>query len=528
MKVSIVIPVLDNVQYTKRCIESIRRSADPSKYELIIIDNGSNKETKKYLNSLTKVRVIVNEENIGFSRAINQGIDNSVGDYIYMLNNDTVVYPHWLERMVAAFNENVGAVGPVSNYVMGKQRVRVGRKSATPEQINNIVSQTKGTTEAEFLVGFAMMISKEALQKVGKLDARFFAGSEDLDYSLRLRLAGYKLKIVENVFVYHAGSRTSKALLGKSDKFFEEGNTQFFEKWSKELSTEIVSHKQAFEVALKLPPPSLTICTIHKNEYGLLENMVKKTNMFCEDYCIVDTGSPTDIVERIKRLLLNTGHIYSYDWNNDFADARNYALKRCRGNWILHLDADELIEPKHSTIIRQMREQEDVDAYRFKVINFRESPFLIAEPKKDIFTTIRMWRNVPEIHYEGIIHETVTDSLIKAKFKIAEAPIPILHFAYLKPDGRHFELMKQAARIEPRRGNNHYLLGEEYIRQGKYTKAIDCFKNALACNVTKTNNKTFDAAVRQMLEITKAFVNNGSIEEFPEDVRSHFKILTGK
>lgn len=521
VRVSVVIPVLNNVHHTRRCIESVRRNADPSKYELIIIDNGSDKAIKEYLDSLIKVKVITNKENVGFSRAVNQGIDNSVGDYVYMLNNDTILYPHWLERMVAAFDRETGAVGPVSNYVMGQQRVRVGRKSATPEQINNIISQTRKVTEAEFLIGFALMASKEAIDKVGKLDERFFAGSEDLDYSLRLRLAGYKLKVAEGVFVYHIGSRT----LRDFPNAIEEGNRKFFKKWSEELDTKIVSHKQAFEIALKLPPPSLTICTIHKDEYGLLENMIKKTNMFCEDYCIIDTGSIDDSVERLNKLLLNTGCVHSYDWTGNFSDARNYALKQCRGEWILQLDADEIIEPKHTTMMRRLRERENIDAYQFKVINFRESPFLIANPKKDIFTTIRMWRNKPEIHYAGMVHETVTQSITDAGLRVAESPVPILHFAYLKPKGRHFDLMERAAKVEPKRGHNHYLLGEEYIRCGEYTKAINCFKNALACNTTKVNDRTFDSTVQQMLDITEAYSQEQGMEGFPKDIKEHFEAL---
>ncbi len=528
MKVSIVIPVLDNLQHTKRCIESIRKNTPPSDYELIIVDNGSQPATKNYLASLNNIVVITNEQNLGFAKATNQGISKAKGDYVFLLNNDTALYPYWLERMTGLFDDKVGAVGPVSNYAMGRQMVRVGRKTATPEQINNIVSQTgpKSSITAQFLIGFAMMISREALDKTGVLDERFFAGSEDLDYSLRLQLEGYKLKIAESVFVYHSGSRTSRDLLGKHWDFYKDCNEKFFQKWSKELDTEITSHKQAFEVALSLPGPALTISTIHKNEFGLLENMIRKTNVFCEDYCIVDTGSTNDSVEKLKKMLLNNGTVHSYPWDGSFSNARNHALEKSRGQWILQLDADELIEPKHANLMRIMREKEGIDAYRFKIINFRESPFLIADPKKDIFTAVRMWKNKPEIQYKGMVHETVTESLKGAR--IAEAAMPILHFAYLKSNSRHFELMKQAAQVEPQRGNNHYFLGEEYIKRGEWSQAISCFKNALACNLTKTNDSAFSTAVERMLNITKAHSQGQDVEEFPKDIKEHFEILVGE
>ena len=142
--VSIIIPVHNDQKYTKQCIDSIRRTVRPDEYELIVIDNGSDQATKEFLATL-KVAIITNETNEGFARAINKGISRSKGDYCFLLNNDTILFPGWLSRMVSAFDETTGAVGPLSNYVMGKQRVVVGRKEATPEQIHNIVSvQNKG------------------------------------------------------------------------------------------------------------------------------------------------------------------------------------------------------------------------------------------------------------------------------------------------------------------------------------------------------------------------------------------------
>lgn len=529
MKVSIVIPVHNNVKYTKQCIESIRRTTKPGLYELVIVDNGSDEATKKYL-STVDAKIITNEENEGFAKAINKGFAQCSGTHYFMLNNDTAVYPGWLTRMVSAFDDTTGAVGPLSNYVMGKQWVVVGRKEATPEQIHNIVSaQNKGqVSEAEFLIGFALMVSKEVVEKVGLLDERFFAGSDDLDYSLRLRRAGFKLKIVEDVFIYHAGHRTSQNLLNKSDEFFEQANTAFFEKWSEELGVEIKSHRQAFEVALDLPGPKLTISSIVKNEGGLMESMIKKSNTFCDDYVIVDTGSTDDSPERLKRLLLNNGVLLTHKWNEAFDESRNVGLEWARGEWVLQLDADERIDVRHARLIKHMLDREDVDAYRFKIINFRESPFLVDKPRQDVFTAVRMWRNGPKIRYEGMIHETVTEAIQKAKYKVAESPVPILHFAYLKPSGRHFELMKRAVREEPKRSNTHYLLGEEYLSRGELEKAVNCFANALACNTVKFNDKAFSNPVQQMLDITKATIDGKDIESFPEDTKQHFKFLIGK
>jgi tetratricopeptide (TPR) repeat protein len=138
-----------------------------------------------------------------------------------------------------------------------------------------------------------------------------------------------------------------------------------------------------------------------------------------------------------------------------------------------------------------------------------------------------MWRNDPKIRFEGMIHETVSEAINKMGFRVAESPVPILHFAYLKPGAGRIELMQKAAREEPQRSNNHYFLGEEYIRRGEFKKATDCFINALACNMVRRNDPSFAVPVQQMLDITKAVLEKKDISSFPENVRQHFGFLTG-
>jgi len=529
VKVSIVIPVHNDVVFTKQCIDSIRRSTNSSECELIIVDNGSDQATKEFLSTL-KATIITNDKNEGFAKAINKGISKCRAEYILLLNNDTALFPGWLAKMIAAFDNTTGAVGPLSNYVMGKQRVVVGRKEATPEQIHNIVSvQNKGhVTETDLLIGFALMISKRTISTVGLLDERFFAGSEDLDYSLRIRRSGLKLKIVEDVFIFHAGSRTSKNILQKSDEFYKQANEEFFKKWTQELGIPITSHRQAFEIGLNQPGPKLTMNIIVKNEFGLLENMIKKTNAFCDDYVVVDTGSTDGSIDKLNQLLLNNGCMLNYKWDNNFSHARNFGLDKCRGKWIMQLDADELIDPRHVVLMKRMLDNDEVDAFRFKIINFRECPFLVNEPKQDVLTSIRMWRNNKQVRYSGMIHETVTDSISTVGLRVADSPVPILHFAYLKPSGRHMALMEQATRLEPKRGNSHYFLGEEYIRRGEMSKAINCFINALACNMVKNNEQTFARPVQQMIDITKATLEGKDVESFPDNIKNHFKYLIGR
>ncbi|MCX5686631.1 MAG: glycosyltransferase, partial [Candidatus Omnitrophica bacterium] len=104
MKCDIIIPVWNQKDITKDCIDSIARNTKYP-YCLILIDNASDNDTKRYLegvrdNNALDVILIRNEKNLGFVKAVNQGLKASSAPYICIFNNDTVTTPGWLEEMV--------------------------------------------------------------------------------------------------------------------------------------------------------------------------------------------------------------------------------------------------------------------------------------------------------------------------------------------------------------------------------------------------------------------------------------------
>jgi tetratricopeptide (TPR) repeat protein len=191
---------------------------------LIVVDNGSNDGTVEYLESISfrnyadeRIKIIKNNENKGFAGGNNLGIAASIGDYIIIMNNDVVVTPGWLERMISCCEKRpeIGIVGPRSNYVSGPQLLepvdynldsllglkRFSEKFAT---IN-----AKKSTQLLRVVGFCMLIKRSVIDKIGGLDDRFGIGNfEDDDFSLRAALAGFESWMAEDCFVHHFGSRT--------------------------------------------------------------------------------------------------------------------------------------------------------------------------------------------------------------------------------------------------------------------------------------------------------------------------------
>jgi GT2 family glycosyltransferase len=203
-KASIIVLCHNRWADTKRCLLSLKRFTDPGRYELLVYDNASTDATLAGLRRLARgwpqLRIIVNEENRTFARAVNAGMREARGDYFVWLNNDTVLCRGWLESLVAAAEsgEDVAAAGPMTEHIAPPlQKCRPFRSSARPR-----------LEETPFLGGFCFLLKRAAAERAGSLDERFFWGWEDMDYCLRLRQAGYRLMLARHVFVRHDGSKT--------------------------------------------------------------------------------------------------------------------------------------------------------------------------------------------------------------------------------------------------------------------------------------------------------------------------------
>jgi tetratricopeptide (TPR) repeat protein len=163
----------------------------------------------------------------------------ATGDYVVLLNNDTIVTPGWLEGLVACAEEDpaIGIVGPMSNYVSGPQQVSDASYQDLPaflEYARRFREQHSGRRiSLDRIVGFCMLIKRALLERIGLLDERFGLGNfEDDDYCLRAKQAGFRLAVAGDVFIHHFGSRT---FLGEGIDFgaaMKRGQEAFMEKWN--------------------------------------------------------------------------------------------------------------------------------------------------------------------------------------------------------------------------------------------------------------------------------------------------------
>jgi GT2 family glycosyltransferase len=226
------------MQITRDCIESIIRNTSYP-YRLILIDNASDEETRRYLESVRNnkaldVSLIRNEENLGFVKAINQGLRTSQSPYVCIFNNDTITTPGWLEEMVefAEFHKDVGIMNPLCD----------GPADIPRDEYASIVRKNnKGKyMEMNQCFLFCSLIKREVIDKIGHLDEVFGVGCyDDTDYSMRAGLAGYRCVCIHSAYVHHIHGVSFKAM-GHRERIVRQGEREFFKKWPKHLRVGVV------------------------------------------------------------------------------------------------------------------------------------------------------------------------------------------------------------------------------------------------------------------------------------------------
>lgn len=237
--VSVIIPCWNGLALTKRCLRRLLDCTE-QRFEAVVVDNGSTDGTADYVRSLgdRRLRVLRNERNRGFARAVNQGLAAARGAYCVWLNNDCFVTPGWLGRMLAALERApwVGAVGPCTNETSGVQRVErpgyAGLAGLSRFAAAWALSRAGRVAPVHRLVGFCLLHRAELARRIGGLDERFGLGCyEDLDFCLRARQAGYELLVAEDVYVHHEGHAAFASNGVSFDEQARANRELFIEKW---------------------------------------------------------------------------------------------------------------------------------------------------------------------------------------------------------------------------------------------------------------------------------------------------------
>jgi GT2 family glycosyltransferase len=225
-KVSIVIVNWKTPDLLARCLQSIQADSGYHNFVVYVVDNDSGDRSVDMLErEFPYVKLIKNQENVGFSKACNQVIPEATGDYILLLNPDTVVEEDAISKLSLFMDQNrdAGAVGPKVLNQDGTLQLACRRSFPSPSaaffrltylsrlfpksqflsKYNMTYADPDSQTEVDALSGSCMMVRRSVIEKIGLLDEDIFMFGEDIDWCWRIKEANWKIFYLPQAVIFH-------------------------------------------------------------------------------------------------------------------------------------------------------------------------------------------------------------------------------------------------------------------------------------------------------------------------------------
>jgi GT2 family glycosyltransferase len=244
LDLSIIIVNYNVKEFLQNLLHSIEKASVNITKEIIIVDNASDDGSVELIkNRFPSVKLIVNNENIGFGRANNQGLKIASGEFMLMINPDAIVSEDTLDKMISFLNENPSAglagckilnsdgtlqlacrrsfPGPWTSLTKVTGLSNLFPKSRLFARYNLTYLDENETYEVDAISGSFMMMRKKVYEKVGGFDERFFMYGEDLDLCYRVQQAGFKVYFVHSTRIIHyKGESTKRSSLDETKVFY--------------------------------------------------------------------------------------------------------------------------------------------------------------------------------------------------------------------------------------------------------------------------------------------------------------------
>lgn len=217
VSVSIVIITWNGKQHLQKCLASLANYSRRPGVEIILVDNGSIDGTPEWVReAYPYVRFVALDENKGVAYARNRGLELAKGDYLLILDNDTVVTEETLDGMVRYMEDNphVGLCGCRLVDANGKVQESCKKFPGVIEKTANLLygsrhryaygkKRMSEPFEPEYLIGACQLVRRQAFKDAGYLDERIFIGPEDADFCLRVRAKGWALRYLPQFTIMH-------------------------------------------------------------------------------------------------------------------------------------------------------------------------------------------------------------------------------------------------------------------------------------------------------------------------------------
>jgi Predicted glycosyltransferases len=464
MKISIVLITYTQLDLVRQCLEHIKKYAGVL-YELIIINNGSNIDTIKYLQQQQNIKLFLHSENIGIARSYNQGWRESGGDYILLINQYSLLTEECLSSMLQCLqtNEKAAMAGPVSNDVSGYQRISVPYKDlndldhfARQNRIKN-VGRSQQTSR---LLSHCLLVKKDAIEILDGFDECFGLETyEDDDLCLRAVNAGYTLHIALDAFVHYVNPLAlPMADIAKYYSILQQNKQKAINKWGFDIADYLLT--------LTIPI-TISLCMIARNEEKVLARCLDCIKDIVDEIIIVDTGSD-DRTKAIARQY--TDRIYDFPWIDDFAAARNFAFQQATREYILWLDADDVLAEEDQKKLLSLKQNLDpsVDSFTMNYyLAFDQHGNVVSSNRRN-----RLVKRSNNFQWIGAVHE-----YLAVYGKIVDSDMAVIHKSEWHDSERNLSIYEKRLNAgETFSPRDQYYYANELLDHKQYNRAAEWYQ----------------------------------------------------
>ena len=241
-KVSVIVLTFNNLDFTKACLKSLEINTCHPDWELVLVDNASTDGSRDYLAEYAVdkpwVKLIQNEENLGFAAGNNRGLESATGEYVVILNNDTYVTRGWLPTLVRHLQKDpkLGLIGAVTNNIGNEAKIDIHYEDMAEMHeaaFAYTARHAREELEVDVVAFFCTALPRAVFESIGGLDERFGLGFfEDDDYCRRIAAEGYRIAVAEDVFIHHHLSASFDQIDDEERQaLFERNKALYEEKW---------------------------------------------------------------------------------------------------------------------------------------------------------------------------------------------------------------------------------------------------------------------------------------------------------
>ncbi|MDI4643935.1 glycosyltransferase family 2 protein [Cohnella hashimotonis] len=469
MKTSIVI-LAQHPSLFEDCLAAIHKHT-PEACELIVVNDGASFEIFSLIErySDTPIKTIATTERRGVAAGYNLGASAASGERIVLIRDSVTVGPNWFSVLSACLNAHPDAMmaGPLSSGISGQQNARIAAEilnKLTPEARTEALAANGKSQSVSRLLHLLLLVRKDLFDELGGFDERFALESyEDDDLCYRALLAGYRLFIANNCYVRYTPPPT---LFPEDPDWFARQlghNRQAgIEKWGSDLTELLYQWKRSVKVSL---------CMIVKNEEETLERCLSSVADLVDEIVIVDTGS-TDRTKNIAGKF--DARIFDFQWVNDFSKARNYAFSQATQEYLLWLDADDILLPadreKFKTLVSALPVHVDVVSMHYH-LSRDEYGNVTSSLRRN-----RLLRRSMGYRWVGAVHEYV-----EVHGSTLNRDIAVTHDRVHTNSSRNLHIyegkMAAGETFSPR---DTYYFANELYEHGQWERAAEQYEKLLA------------------------------------------------